>query len=72
MAWTRSQPRTRDDTSVRYGQLLSGNNANIFLYYRAGVNSALGLEFIANSNSGIELELPSLELELNYHHWNRN
>ena len=40
---------------------------------RAGVNSAPELELIANSNSGIELELPSLELELNWncHHWNR-
>ena len=43
---------------------------------RAGVNSAPELELIANSKSGIgiELELPSLELELNWncHHWNMN
>ena len=37
---------------------------------RAGVNSAPELEFIANSNSGIELELASLELNWNCHHWN--
>ena len=37
---------------------------------RAGVNSAPELEFIANF--GIELELPSLELNWNCHHWNRN
>ena len=32
------------------------------------------LEFIVNSNSGIgiELELPSLELNWNCHHWNMN
>ena len=36
------------------------------VYIRAGVNSAPELEFIANSNSGIgiELVLSSLELEL--------
>ena len=41
---------------------------------RAGVNSAPELELIANSGIGIELELPSLNLELNWncHHWNRN
>ena len=48
--------------------------ANCILLNRAGVNSAQELEFIANSKSGIgiELELPSLELNWNCHHWNKN